>query len=56
MTALEIQIAKEKSDALAALFRRKDADPWPEYEKDPEEFMERARQLIDAARLIYPNA
>ncbi len=56
MTLLEIQIAREKSEALAALFRQRDKNPWPEYKDDPEKFMERARELIDAARLIYPNA
>ncbi len=56
MTKTEIQIAKEKVDALDALYKRMDADPWPSYEADPDEFMARARQFIDQAQAIYPNA
>jgi hypothetical protein len=52
----EIQIAKEKSDALDALYRRMDANPWPKYDDNPKRFMELAREFLDAAKAIYPNA
>jgi len=55
MTPLEIQIKKEKCDALEALYRRKDADPWPDYASDPEGFMTRAREFLDQAKAIYPD-
>ncbi len=45
-----------KSDALAALFRRMEKFGWPTYEQDPELCMARAREFLDAARIIYPNA
>jgi hypothetical protein len=56
VTPLEIRIKKEKCDALEALYKRKDANPWPDYDKDPEGFMARARDFIDQAQAIYPNA
>ncbi len=45
-----------KSDALAALFARMDTLGWPKYQDDPELCMARARQFLDAAKAIYPNA
>lgn len=56
MTLLEIQIAREKSEALAALFRLRDKEILPKYEDDPELYMERARQFLDAVDRIYPRA
>ncbi len=56
MTLLEIQIAREKSEALEALYRYRDAHPWPKYEDNPELFMERALEFLDAAARIYPRA
>ncbi len=55
MTLLEIQIAKEKAAALEALYRDKDTHPWPKYEDNPELFMDRARNFLDAAERIYPR-
>jgi len=51
----EIESEIQKSDALAALFRRMDKLGWPKYEDDPELCMARAREFLDGAKAIYPN-
>ncbi len=52
----EIDREIEKSEALSALFIRMEWLGWPTYEQDPELCMARAREFLDAARIIYPNA
>ncbi len=55
-TIKQIEAEIEQSDALAALFRRMDRLGWPTYEQDPELCMARAREFLDGAKAIYPNA
>jgi hypothetical protein len=55
-TIEEIMNDPQPEDRLAALFRRMDKLGWPKYEDDPELCMARARQFLDAAKVIYPNA
>ncbi len=56
MSLPEIEKQIEQSDALEALFRRMDRLGWPTYEQDPELCMARAREFLDGAKAIYPNA
>ncbi len=46
----------EEDTALLNLYRAMRDKGWPKYEDDPEVCMERAREFLDAARIIYPNA
>ncbi len=45
----------EQDKALADLYRRMDAKGWPRYDENAELCMERAREFLDCAALIYPR-
>ncbi len=56
MSIPEIDKQIEQSEALSALFGRMAKLGWPKYEDDPELCMARAREFLDGAKAIYPNA
>lgn len=56
MSLSEIDAEIKKSDALSALFERMRAKGWPPYSEDPAMCMERTREFLDAAAVIYPYA